>query len=112
MSLNLSEGQHDLRRFTTDTTTQRREKQLARGRHRQRYWREHDREAFECPDCGRDAETVGEIHVHHKDRNPFNGDMDNLVALCRKCHLKRHGFERRRTLDEWKTEFLELGKEN
>jgi len=27
-------------------------------------------------------------HIHHKDGNPKNNNISNLVALCRKCHAK------------------------
>ena len=30
------------------------------------------------------------IHVHHKDNNPFNNKIYNLEILCAKCHKKLH----------------------
>ena len=29
-------------------------------------------------------------HIHHKDRNPENNDLQNLVLLCRGCHRSVH----------------------
>lgn len=40
----------------------------------------------ECRDCGGKTQ-----HIHHNDENPINNKKSNLVPLCRKCHLKRHG---------------------
>ena len=30
------------------------------------------------------------IQIHHKDRNRKNNNIDNLQALCRKCHASLH----------------------
>lgn len=29
-------------------------------------------------------------HIHHKDGNPKNNNPDNLILLCRNCHLRLH----------------------
>ena len=29
-------------------------------------------------------------HIHHKDRNHFNNSKENLMCLCRDCHLLIH----------------------
>jgi hypothetical protein len=29
-------------------------------------------------------------HVHHKDRNTKNNNLENLILLCRICHIKTH----------------------
>lgn len=29
-------------------------------------------------------------HIHHKDRNRNNNKIDNLILLCRDCHIKTH----------------------
>lgn len=82
-------------------------KGAARNKHRTWYWLEHRFDQFECPDCGRPPEKVHYIEVHHIDENPLNGDPDNLVALCKRCHRGRH----RSTgapwyhVDEWKDKF-------
>lgn len=41
-----------------------------------------------CAKCGRAAEEI-----HHKDRNSRNLSPENLIRLCRACHLKEHGKE-------------------
>lgn len=38
-----------------------------------------------CELCGSQG-----VLVHHKDVDPFNNDLDNLIRLCRKCHGKEH----------------------
>jgi len=59
---------------------------------RQRYWDEHDKETYECPDCGRGrGEIVGEFQVHHKSRNPHDNRLEQLVGLCGYCHRLREG---------------------
>ena len=30
------------------------------------------------------------LHIHHKDHNPSNNRMDNLIVLCGVCHKKIH----------------------
>jgi len=39
-----------------------------------------------CSICSR---TEG-LHIHHKDKNPSNNRMDNLIVLCGVCHKKIH----------------------
>lgn len=39
-----------------------------------------------CFSCG-DVET---IHVHHRDGDRKNDDLDNLIPLCASCHRKLH----------------------
>mgnify|MGYP006293504777 CR=1 FL=1 len=80
---------------------------------REWWWREHDIETYECPDCGRGLDRVYEFDVHHRDRDPTNNDPENLVALCARCHAWRHHGETISGLDtqEWQEEFLTLGNE-
>ena len=40
----------------------------------------------ECIICRR---TEG-LHIHHKDHNPSNNKLDNLLLLCGVCHKKIH----------------------
>lgn len=70
---------------------------VSQNRHRKRFWRNHDHGSYECPDCGRSREQVGRFEVHHIDGNPKNGALDNLVALCHHCHVRRH---RRKSIKE------------
>lgn len=39
-----------------------------------------------CAICGKEGYT----EVHHKDGNPMNNDLSNLVRLCKSCHAKQH----------------------
>lgn len=46
---------------------------------------------FQCEDCG--AET-DDIQVHHsRYGNLVDVELPDLVALCRKCHSRRHGID-------------------
>jgi 5-methylcytosine-specific restriction endonuclease McrA len=40
----------------------------------------------QCVVCN---QTEG-LHIHHKDHNPSNNKMENLVVLCGVCHKKAH----------------------
>lgn len=68
----------------------------AESRHREkarrRYWADHSKGSYTCPDCGRsESELRGGFEVHHSDGRPSNNELDNLVALCRPCHNLREG---------------------
>ena len=39
-----------------------------------------------CAICSKDEG----LHIHHKDRNPSNNQLDNLIVLCSICHKKIH----------------------
>ncbi len=39
-----------------------------------------------CVDCGKPPK-----HRHHVDENPLNNNPENVISLCRRCHLVRHG---------------------
>lgn len=62
-----------------------------RMKHREKFWSGQDKGSYNCPDCDRGIEEVSEFQVHHKDGDQTNGDMENLVGLCRECHHDRHG---------------------
>jgi 5-methylcytosine-specific restriction endonuclease McrA len=82
---------------------------------REWFWRTHDRESYECPDCGRGDDRVQRFEVHHIDSDPTNNEPENLVAVCRRCHRWRHGEGPTVSgldLDEWKDEFLSLGEDS
>ena len=34
--------------------------------------------------------TTGRLHVHHKDANPHNNALANLMTLCPSCHQQIH----------------------
>lgn len=40
----------------------------------------------ECAVCGKKEG----LHIHHKDENPSNNQINNLVVLCGVCHKKTH----------------------
>lgn len=44
------------------------------------------RDGFNCTEC--DSATM--LTVHHKDADKFNNVSDNLVTLCRSCHVSVH----------------------
>jgi hypothetical protein len=39
-----------------------------------------------CEICGKD----GRLDVHHIDGNHQNNELNNLIVLCRSCHMKQH----------------------
>ena len=45
-----------------------------------------------CADCGKDLKEAsrGEWCGHHKDHNPTNNHLNNLVLLCKYCHHMHH----------------------
>lgn len=44
---------------------------------------------WKCKKCGKSIKNSG--HIHHKDGNPENDKIGNLIALCSKCHKEvRH----------------------
>jgi len=45
-----------------------------------------------CEACGKDIKeaTHYEWVGHHKDHNPMNNVIENLVLLCKKCHQIEH----------------------
>ena len=83
------------------------EHDLARSKHRYRFWGERDREDYTCPRCGRGHDDVFQFEIHHIDGDPTNGNESNLVALCRRCHYQEHDREPPRSLDQWKADFSE-----
>jgi len=50
-----------------------------------------------CEDCDKDGLTMAAEEVHHIvpicEAPHLRLDVKNLVALCKKCHRKRHGSE-------------------
>ena len=50
------------------------------------FWGPRPKKGYRCADCGRTRQEAKEIDVHHID--PGGPDSrDNLVGLCRRCHL-------------------------
>lgn len=63
-----------------------------------KYWREtksrtiaHNkyRRLFPNPKCS-ECNLEEDVHIHHKDFNVFNNDIENLIPLCCSCHLLLH----------------------
>lgn len=50
--------------------------------------REHDN--YTCQVCDKLQETKGEMVAHHIDFSKDNHTLENLITLCRTCHLKVH----------------------
>lgn len=82
---------------------------MARDDHREFYWTLFDRETYECPDCGRGDDEVNDFEVHHLDRDPLNGRLWNLLAVCNRCHVWRHGGDNLSgwSVEEWKRGFVD-----
>ena len=50
-----------------------------------------ERDNYECNNCGIPQKELKEkLHVHHIDFNKENLDENNLVSLCRSCHITLH----------------------
>jgi 5-methylcytosine-specific restriction endonuclease McrA len=47
-------------------------------------------QGWKCADCGISIISIkSRSHIHHKDRDPTNVKIANLVALCGKCYEKK-----------------------
>ena len=58
------------------------------------FWHLHDTQSYRCPGCGASRSETTSMHVHHRDGNPTNNELGNLVALCNQCHLGgEHGLD-------------------
>lgn len=57
----------------------------------------HGRDLTQCDRCGRSNIS---LHIHHKDENPFNNRIENLLVLCAHCHRKAHGLIEEGVIDE------------
>lgn len=54
----------------------------------------YERDEAKCQDCGRLKNKEGEFHVHHiksfAEHPALRTEIDNLILLCRECHVERH----------------------
>ena len=67
------------------------------------------RDRYLCQECLAKGLTVPAEEVHHiipiEPENIIDPSItlneENLISLCRECHRKRHGKEKRYTVDEY-----------
>lgn len=45
---------------------------------------------YACVHCKGARGGTGRLDCHHRDEDPFNNDLENLVWLCRSCHEELH----------------------
>ena len=45
-----------------------------------------ERDGYMCKNCGSNKLLI----VHHKDMNYRNDNLNNLITLCRSCHVRLH----------------------
>ncbi len=49
------------------------------------------RDGYKCQNCGTpEIESDRQLDIHHKDCNKNNLKEDNLITLCRGCHISIH----------------------
>lgn len=64
------------------------------------------RDGYICQLCSLKQNDCNEkLHVHHIDFNKHNHSQDNLISLCRNCHMGMHG---KYTRDLWKEKLLKI----
>lgn len=81
----------------------------ARRTARELYWSEFDQEQAVCAACGRDRP----LDVHHRDGDPLNNHLVNLIAVCKPCHRQEHKIRSRHaSLESWKSRVDDLGRDS
>ena len=67
-----------------------------------------ERDGYRCQECGK----AGILEVHHKIhvRNGGSDELENLVTLCRGCHIDMHRKPRTKRQIEWDGMIEELTK--
>lgn len=48
-----------------------------------------------CVNCGNGKKSRNPLTVHHVDFRPYNNESSNLLVLCARCHLRKHGLIRK-----------------
>lgn len=49
------------------------------------------RDNYRCKVCGcPQIENGQQLDIHHLDRNKKNNNINNLITICRSCHIKLH----------------------
>lgn len=54
-----------------------------------------ERAGWRCEACDRPGEGRISLGVDHLDWNPGNNADENLLALCSRCHMRRHALRPR-----------------
>ena len=79
--------------------------------HLTREWRiarnqARERDAYRCRECGK----AGILEVHHIQSLQHGGDddLENLITLCRGCHIDKHRKPRTKRQIEWDGMIREL----
>lgn len=57
-----------------------------------------ERDRFSCQKCGTKQTFKKAFDVHHIDWDKKNCDEDNLITLCKSCHVKAHNIKVTRIL--------------
>jgi hypothetical protein len=61
------------------------------------------KDGYKCQECGcTQLENIRQLDVHHIDYDKKNNNINNLIALCRKCHMHTN-FNR----GDWQEHFSE-----
>lgn len=47
-----------------------------------------ERDNFTCQLCGKKEVNSNSFDIHHIDYNKYNLDPNNLITLCKSCHMK------------------------
>jgi 5-methylcytosine-specific restriction endonuclease McrA len=56
-----------------------------------------ERDRFRCTKCG----SNDDLEVHHKNYDRFKQEkLEDLITLCKKCHIKHHKLERSKKIPE------------
>jgi len=54
-----------------------------------------ERDNYTCQECGK-KQGKHKLDIHHIDGIKININHDNLIALCRSCHIKKHRSHQKR----------------
>lgn len=79
---------------------------VPRDGHTEKFWEEYDKDGHTCERCGAEADEVNQFEVHHKNGNPHDGSMDNLVGICQSCHWDHHGIVPGKREGRWQERFF------
>jgi len=71
-----------------------------------------ERDNFTCQECGWTEKKLGyKLRIHHIDYNKKNNNSNNLISLCKTCHLKTN-FERQDWIKYFYNKLYESAKRN